>query len=103
MKIIKISETEPFFKQTGVEGKNFFNNPKLDIVHLELEPGASLAPHPMPMTVLFYVLEGTGILTIDSNKYELDKDHGIECPKELLRFWTNESNEKLRVLVLKMS
>ncbi len=103
MKIIKISETQSFFNQPGIIGKSIYENPKLDIVHLELEPGTNLEPHPMPMTVLFYVLEGIGVLTIDGKKYELSQDCGIECPKGLLRFWSNESNEKLRVLVLKMN
>ena len=103
MKIIKISETESFYNQPGITGKNFYESPKLDVVHLELEPGRSLEPHPMPMTVLFYVLEGTGVLTVDGKKYKLSQDRGLECPKGLLRFWSNESKEKLRVLVLKIN
>ncbi len=103
MKIIKISEAESFFNQPGIIGKNIYENPKINIVHLELEPGTYLEPHPMPMPVLFYVLEGTGILTIDGKKYEINQDCGLECPKNLLRFWSNEKNEKLRVLVIKMN
>jgi mannose-6-phosphate isomerase-like protein (cupin superfamily) len=51
--------------------------------------------------VFFYVLEGTGIVEIGDEKKEVKKDTSIDSPAKMAHCWYNESNEILRVLVVK--
>jgi len=51
--------------------------------------------------VFFYVLEGKGIVEIGDEKKEVGSDTLIESPAKILHCWYNESNEILRILVVK--
>ena len=51
--------------------------------------------------MFFYVLEGTGIVEIGDEKKEVKKDTYIDSPSKIPHCWYNESNETLRVLVVK--
>ena len=57
--------------------------------------------HITPVDVFFYVLEGKGIVEIGDEKKEVGSDTLIESPAKILHCWYNESNEILRILVVK--
>ena len=51
--------------------------------------------------MFFYVLEGSGVVEIGDEKKEVGPNTLIESPAKILHCWYNESNENLRVLVIK--
>ena len=72
------------------------------VVHLTLEPGEALKPHITPVDVFFYVLEGTGVIEIGDEKQTVGPDSLIESPARIPHCWYNESEQVLRVLVVKV-
>ena len=75
---------------------------KIEIVHLFLKPGEVLEEHKNPFDVLFFVVEGSGILTIDNEKQNLKKNDTIKVTSDKNRAWENNSNINLRILVIKL-
>ena len=71
-------------------------------VVITLQPGESLKKHMTPVDVFFYVLEGTGIVEIGTEKATCTKDMLIESPARIPHRWINESNAVFRVLVVKV-
>jgi quercetin dioxygenase-like cupin family protein len=71
-------------------------------VVITLQPGESLKKHITPVDVLFYVLEGTGIVEIGNERAGCTKDMLIESPAKVPHRWTNESSAVFRVLVVKV-
>ncbi|WP_218188130.1 cupin domain-containing protein [Desulfosarcina cetonica] len=53
------------------------------------------------MDVFFYVLEGTGIVEIGSEKQAVSEDTLISSPAKIPHCWYNESQSTLRFLVVK--
>jgi mannose-6-phosphate isomerase-like protein (cupin superfamily) len=55
-----------------------------------------------PVDVFFYVLEGTGVVEIGSERSEVTKDTLVESPARIPHRWINESMAVFRVLVVKV-
>ncbi|HCL00594.1 MAG TPA: hypothetical protein DHW42_10895 [Candidatus Marinimicrobia bacterium] len=83
------------------EWRQIHQSDQLEIVHLSIEPGGTMESHTMPMDVLFGVLEGTGILSVNDIRYLLHTDELIEVPKAAMRYWRNEADFPLQILVVK--
>lgn len=101
MKKMNINELPPFYKIPLIEGRRIHQSNHLEIVHLALEPGGVMEAHSMPVDILFYVLEGNGNLYVNDVQYILGKDDFIEVPGTAMRFWRNESDTPLNLLVIK--
>lgn len=86
----------------GVDARKVYDKERAQIVHITLKPGERLKPHITPVDVVFYVLEGTGIVEIGKEKKEVDKDTLIESPAGIPHCWYNEGNTTLRFLVIKL-
>ncbi|MBI9057767.1 MAG: cupin domain-containing protein [Labilibaculum sp.] len=102
MEIRKIFETEAFINNHGVEARKFYQNEHMMMVHLNLKPGDTIAKHGAPLNVCFLVLEGKGIVEIGDESKEVDANTLIESPANCGHGWRNESDEVLRILVMKM-
>ena len=85
----------------GVDVRNLYNTDQAVITVITLEPGQSLKRHITPVDVVFYILEGTGIVEIGNEKMEVAKDMLIESPKDIMHCWYNESSSLLRFMVVK--
>jgi len=66
-----------------------------------LQPGEALKKHITPVDVVFYVLEGRGIVEIGEERAEVGPDTLIESPAKIPHRWMNESGSILRILVVK--
>lgn len=85
----------------NVKAAKLHDNEHAAVVHLTLEPGQSLRRHVTPVDVFFYVLEGTGIVEVGDEKQEVRADMLIDSPARIPHCWYNESEETLRILVVK--
>ncbi len=101
MKAIEIINVPASPNPHGIETKLFHENDYVQAVHISLKPGEKLKKHITSVDVFFYVLEGTGIVEIGDEKKEVKKDTYIDSPAKIPHCWYNESNETLRVLVVK--
>ncbi|NOY11054.1 MAG: cupin domain-containing protein [Archaeoglobi archaeon] len=71
-------------------------------MHITLKPGEKLKKHVTPVDVIFYVLEGRGVVEIGDERREVERDALIDSPKNIPHCWYNESDEVLRFLVIKV-
>lgn len=75
---------------------------KMELVHLALKPGEDLAEHKNPFDVIFFIAEGSGILTVESKEYKLQMNDVTKVTSDKNRGWKNNSQKDLRLLVIKL-
>ncbi len=102
MKIVNVKTVDISQNPHNVDARRIYDNKNAQAVHLTLNPGESLKRHISPVDVFFYVLEGKGIVEIGDEKNEVISDTLIESPAKIVHCWYNESNEILRILVVKV-
>ncbi len=102
MKIIKIADVESSPNPHGVDARKIYDNENAVAVHMTIKPGESLKKHITPVDVFFYVLEGNGIVEIGDEKKDATKDMLIESPAKIPHCWYNESENDLRILIVKV-
>ena len=74
----------------------------VELVHLRLKPGEKLAEHKNPVDVIFFVIEGSGILTINGEPKKLNTTDTLKVTSDINRGWENNSNKDLKILVIKL-
>jgi quercetin dioxygenase-like cupin family protein len=84
-----------------LDGRIMHSSEKLELVHLTIKPGEILHKHKNPVDVVFYVLEGKGILFAEDQKIIMVKDSCVSLKHNIERGWENNSTENLRILVIK--
>lgn len=94
-------EVEPRENIHNVDVRDMYSDESAQVVHILLKPGEALKPHLTPVDVVFYVLEGSGYVLIGEEKQEVRQGTLIESPKMVAHCWYNESDQDLRVLVIK--
>ena len=102
MEIKKVDNVEVSKNPHKVDARKIYDTKHGQAVHIKLDPGESLKRHITPVDVFFYVLEGKGVVEIGEEKREVGSDTIIESPAKIVHCWYNESNEILRILVLKI-
>ncbi|MCW4048771.1 MAG: cupin domain-containing protein [Candidatus Bathyarchaeota archaeon] len=101
MEMTKVSETSPGKNPHGIETKKIYDHENALGIHIKLQPGERLRRHITPVDVLFYVLEGEGVIEIGGEKKTVGQDTVIHSPAKIVHCWYNESEKSLRVLVVK--
>jgi quercetin dioxygenase-like cupin family protein len=84
------------------DARRLFGNGAVEMIHILLKPGQQVPPHDNPDDVLFYVLEGTGKLTVAEQCQQLGADQLVAIPTGVRRGWANNSERPLRLLVVKL-
>ena len=102
MEIKKVDNAEVSDNPHNVDARKIYDTEHGQAVHITLKPGESLKRHITPVDVFFYVLEGIGVVEIGDEKKEVGPDTLIESPAKIVHCWYNESNEILRILVVKV-
>ena len=101
MQILSIDNLPTQKTPHKIEAKQIVDEKYAQVVPLKLEVGESLKRHITHTNVLFYVLEGTGIVEIGDEKKKVSKDMLIVSPDGIPHCWYNESDDILRILVIK--
>ncbi len=102
MKLVKIENVESSPNPHGVDARKIYDTENAVAVHMTIKPGESLKKHITPVDVFFYILEGEGIIEIGDEKKNASKDMLIESPAKIPHCWYNESEENLRILIVKV-
>lgn len=72
-----------------------------ELIHLTLAIGESQTMHANPYRVVFYVLEGKGVLILQTNQQVMQTGACAEVEPEVLRCWENTGQQPLKLLVVK--
>lgn len=102
MKITDSSKVPSGPNPHHVDARKVYDTPLATAVVITLEPGEALKKHITPVDVFFYVLEGTGVVEIGSERQTVSKDMLVESPARVPHRWANESESVFRVLVVKV-
>jgi len=99
MKVTTLDNAE---KIPGVNACKMFSSGKAELIHLLIGPGENLPLHINPFDVVFHVLKGNGMLTIEEESAELKAHDTAEVKAGVKRGWENTGNEALKLLVIKI-
>ncbi len=64
MQTAHTSEVGAMANPYGISAKPLHSSEHAQVVHIELNPGESLRRHITPVDVIFYMLEGSGVVEI---------------------------------------
>lgn len=98
VKLIETAEKVGF----NVDGRKMFTSPKTEIIHLDIKFGEVIEMHSNPFDVVFYVLEGAGIIETPDEQITVEPDMCIEISATEPRMIRNIGAESLRVLAIKI-
>ncbi len=101
MRVIEVKKVQSKPNPHGVDARSISDTDSAQVVHITLPPGEALKKHITPVDVVFYVLEGRGIVEIGEERAEVGPDTLIESPAKIPHRWMNESGCMLRILVVK--
>ncbi len=101
MTIKNLSDVSPVGNVHNVDVRPLFDSEYMQVVHILLKPGEQLKKHITPVDVVFFVLEGEGIVEIGDEKHSVVVNTVIESPKDIPHCWYNKSDKDLRFLVIK--
>ena len=101
MKIKKLDQTNIMENAHNVDARNLYDSEEAMVTVITLKPGQRLKRHITPVNVVFFVLEGRGIVEIGDEKQEVDKHTLIESLKDIVHCWYNESDDPLMFMVIK--
>ena len=101
MKVVVVSDAQSRPNPHGVDARSLSDTVNAQVSHIALKPGESLKKHITPVDVVFYVLEGRGVVEIGEEREEIGPDTLIESPAKIPHRWTNESDKDIRILVIK--
>jgi quercetin dioxygenase-like cupin family protein len=101
MKVVEVRDVQSKPNPHGVDARNLSDKDSAQVAHITLQPGESLKKHITPVDVVFYVLEGQGIVEIGEERKKVGADTLIESPAKIPHRWINESKGLVRILVIK--
>ncbi len=93
-------EDESAIKEVPNAGK-VAEGPDYQILRLILKPGEAQTMHRNQHRVIFYVLNGKGVLQVEGRSFQLGKGDGAEVMTYELRAWKNTGDDDLELLVFK--
>ena len=101
MKITEVKSVSSKPNPHNVDARAISDTESAQVVHITLQPGEALKKHITPVDVVFYVLEGRGVVEIGEERQEVSADSLVESPAKIPHRWINESDAPFRVLVVK--
>jgi mannose-6-phosphate isomerase-like protein (cupin superfamily) len=101
MKVVEVKNVQSKPNPHGVDARSISDTINSQVAHITLKPGESLKKHITPVDVVFYVLEGKGVVEIGDERKEVGSDTLIESPAKIPHRWMNENDKVLRILVVK--
>jgi len=101
MKVLQLRDVVSKPNPHGVDARSLSDRENAQVAHITLQPGQSLKKHITPVDVVFYVLEGQGVVEIGEERAVVEADTLIESPAKIAHRWLNESTGTLRILVIK--
>jgi len=83
MKIVEVKSVSSKPNPHNVDARSISDTQSAQVVHITLQPGESLKKHITPVDVVFYVLEGRGVVEIGEERSSVAVDTLIESPAKI--------------------
>ncbi|MBI9010534.1 MAG: cupin domain-containing protein [Tenericutes bacterium] len=80
MNFISLQDIPTEINIRGIQSKIIVHHKNATIKNLILKANESIPTHQVPVDVTFFVLEGTGTITIDKDTFSVKKDDTVLCP-----------------------
>jgi len=106
MSLRKNSEIDSIEGNEGTKIKQYFhphntlNGINYSLAHFTLEPGKKSKLHKMSSSEIYYILEGTGKLTIEDESHLLQKDDSAYVLPNSKQFIENQGDGILKFLCI---
>jgi quercetin dioxygenase-like cupin family protein len=101
MKVVVVKDVESKPNPHGVDARSISDTESAQVAHITLKPGQALKKHITQVDVIFYVLEGKGLVEIGEERKEVGPDTLVESPARIPHRWINDSEDIVRILVVK--
>jgi quercetin dioxygenase-like cupin family protein len=101
MKVVVVKDVESKPNPHGVDARSISDTESAQVAHITLKPGQALKKHITPVDVISYVLEGKGLVEIGEERKEVGPDTLVESPARIPHRWINDSEDIVRILVVK--
>ncbi len=98
IKTLQTAEQVPF----NLDGRIMFSDQRVELVHLSLNPGEQIDLHANPFDVVFFTLEGNGLVLFEEQKFEVKSNASVFIEKDKQRGLVNNGSSLFRVLVIKV-
>lgn len=85
----------------GVDARRLHESDSVEVISIELAPGAVLPRHSTPVEVFFYVVEGSGSLETAGERLEVSAGMLVPGAAGVPHLWTNGTSAPLSILVVK--
>ena len=86
----------------NVDGRKMYSGAKAEIIHLDLKFGEVVEMHSNPFDVVFYILEGAGIIETPDEQITVEPDMCVEISAKEPRMIRNIGADSLRLLAVKI-
>lgn len=96
-----LKDLETKINMRGFKAKTIVNHKNTTIKNLLLNPGDAIPIHYMPVDVTFFVLEGTGKITIGDKTYSVKPQDIVICPINVGMSVKADDNSPLSFLNIK--
>ena len=106
MSLRKNSEIKSIQGDEGTKIKQYFrphntlNGINYSIARFTLEPGKKSKLHKISSSEIYYILEGSGMLNINEETYQLEKDDSVYVPPNSKQCIENTGSINLRFLCI---
>ncbi|MGY5148259.1 MAG: cupin domain-containing protein [Candidatus Nitrosopumilus sp. bin_7KS] len=106
MSLRKNSEIESIQGNEGTKIKQYFhphntlNGINYSLAQFTLESGKKSKLHKMSSTEIFYILEGSGVLHVNDEIYNLEKNDSVYVPPNSKQFIENVGTSDLKFLCI---
>lgn len=92
MEIIKVCDLKDNKMSDVLNAKVILSDETIEIIRATLKPLAEIPLHKNDIDVVLEVVEGIGELTVNDDKFMLEKDMFIKVKKDADRAWKNLGN-----------
>ena len=102
----KESDTEQFQGDEGTKVRQYFSPANtgdkinFSLAQFTLEQGKKSKLHKISSSEIYYIIQGTGEITIDNIIYELSENDSIFVPPSARQFIRNTGSEDLKFLCI---
>ncbi len=101
MKIIRMQEIEGFRTPSGVLAKELLNHKHVQVMNINLQSGDKIPPHSVPVDVFFYIVSGTGTITIGDKSKVVETTDIVICPPQTSMSLAADQDQPFVVLNVK--
>lgn len=101
MEIVHLSDCMAQQNPFGVDARKLLASNNLIFVHLNLKPGDEILPHSGEGDTFFFVIEGSGVATMNGETMEVNSNTLVKSEKGNLHGWKNNTDSILRILGIK--